>query len=55
MGVASLLDLFNEKYYTGLEGGILEAFGKLFTKDPATLCVSVARPCYGPAQDCGEH
>jgi len=33
MGVASLLDLFNEKYYTGLEGGILEAFGKLFTKD----------------------
>jgi hypothetical protein len=25
--------LFNEKYYTELEGGILEAFGKLFTKD----------------------
>jgi len=33
MGVASLLDLFNEKYYSELEGGILEAFGKLFTKD----------------------
>jgi hypothetical protein len=33
MGVANLLDLFNEKYYTALEGGILEAFGKLFTKD----------------------
>lgn len=33
MGVASLLDLFTEQYYTGLEGGILEAFGKLFTKD----------------------
>ena len=33
MGVSSLLDLFNEKYYSGLEGGILEAFGKLFTKD----------------------
>jgi hypothetical protein len=33
MGVANLLDLFNEKYYTELEGGILEAFGKLFTKD----------------------
>jgi hypothetical protein len=33
MGVTSLLDLFNEKYYTALEGGILEAFGKLFTKD----------------------
>ena len=33
MGVGSLLDLFKEQYYTGLEGGILEAFGKLFTKD----------------------
>ncbi len=33
MGVASLQDLFMEKYYAGLEGGILEAFGKLFTKD----------------------
>jgi len=33
MGVASLLDLFTEHYYAALEGGILEAFGKLFTKD----------------------
>src|SRR5216684_2890632 len=33
MGVASLEDLFKEEYYAGLEGGILEAFGKLFTKD----------------------
>src|SRR3984957_17061013 len=33
MGVASLQDLFKEQYYAGLEGGILEAFGKLFTKD----------------------
>jgi hypothetical protein len=33
MGVASLLDLFQEQYYVDLEGGILEAFGKLFTKD----------------------
>jgi hypothetical protein len=33
MGVSSLLDLFQEKYYSGLEGGILEAFGRLFTKD----------------------
>ncbi|MGD0910006.1 MAG: TonB-dependent receptor [Candidatus Acidiferrales bacterium] len=33
MGVASLQDLFKEEYYSGLEGGILEAFGKLFTKD----------------------
>ena len=33
MGVSSLLGLFKEQYYTELEGGILEAFGKLFTKD----------------------
>jgi len=33
MGIASVEDLFKEEYYAGLEGGILEAFGKLFTKD----------------------
>lgn len=33
MGVGSLAELFNEEYYAKLEGGILEAFGKLFTKD----------------------
>ena len=33
MGTSSLLDLFKEQYYAELEGGILEAFGKLFTKD----------------------
>jgi hypothetical protein len=33
MGVASLQELFAEQYYAGLEGGILEAFGRLFTKD----------------------
>ncbi len=33
MGAASLRDLFKEQYYAELEGGILEAFGKLFTKD----------------------
>jgi hypothetical protein len=33
MGVSSLRDLFKEEYYTNLEGGILEAFGKLFTKN----------------------
>jgi len=33
MGAGSLLELFKEDYYSDLEGGILEAFGKLFTKD----------------------
>lgn len=30
MGVPSLQELFEEKYYTDLEGGILESFGRLF-------------------------
>lgn len=30
LGVPNIRDIFNESYYTGLEGGILEAFGKLF-------------------------
>jgi len=33
MGAGSLQDIFKEQYYADLEGGILEAFGKLFTKD----------------------
>jgi hypothetical protein len=33
MGAASLRDLFDEKYYTALEGGILESFGRLFKND----------------------
>ncbi|HXJ44553.1 MAG TPA: hypothetical protein VNH18_35025, partial [Bryobacteraceae bacterium] len=33
MGAAGLQDLFQEKYYARLEGGILEAFGKLFTRN----------------------
>ncbi len=33
MGVDNLLALFNEKYYRDLKGGILEAFGILFTRD----------------------
>ncbi len=30
MGIPSLRDLFEEKYYEELEGGILESFGRLF-------------------------
>lgn len=30
MGVPSLVELFNEKYYSTLPGGILESFGRLF-------------------------
>ena len=30
MGVPSLIEIFNEKYYNKLEGGILEALGRMF-------------------------
>jgi len=33
MGVPSLEELFQQERYADLEGGILEGFGKLFTKD----------------------
>jgi hypothetical protein len=33
MGVPSLIELFDEKYYTQLPGGILESFGRLFKND----------------------
>jgi hypothetical protein len=33
LGAGSLLELFNEKFYRKLEGGILEAFGRLFKNE----------------------
>lgn len=33
MGVYNLVQIFDEKYYRTLSGGILEAFGKMFHKD----------------------
>ena len=38
MGVPSLLEIFDEKYYLNLEGGILEALGRMF-KGGLTLYV----------------
>lgn len=33
MGAASVFELFDEKYYRQLDGGILESFGRLFKND----------------------
>ena len=33
LGVPTLRQIFEEKYYENLEGGILEAFGRLFRND----------------------
>lgn len=37
MGVPSLFELFDPKYYQHLEGGILESFGRLFKNDLKVL------------------
>ena len=33
MGASTLVEIFNERYYHDLNGGILEAFGILFSRD----------------------
>ena len=33
MGLPSLYDIFNEQFYDGLPGGVLESFGRLFRHD----------------------
>jgi len=43
MGVPSLVELFDEKYYTQLPGGILESFGRLF-KNELKLFIYPLRP-----------
>ena len=50
MGVTSLLDLFKEEYYSGLDGGILEAFGKLFTKNMRMYVYPYRDPTSGVLQ-----
>jgi hypothetical protein len=38
MGAGSLRDIFDPKYYTELQGGVLEAFGRLFKNDLKIYC-----------------
>lgn len=38
MGAGSLLELFDEQYYTGLQGGILESFGRMFKNGLQVYC-----------------
>jgi hypothetical protein len=48
LGIPTLKEIFNEKYYENLPGGILEAFGRLF-KYELRLYVS---PCLNNEGDC---
>lgn len=47
MGVNNLVDIFDEKYYRHLSGGILEAFGKLFFKDLQVYLYPMINPDNG--------
>jgi hypothetical protein len=47
MGVPSLREIFDEKYYTDLSGGILESFGRLFKNDLKLYIYPVLEPKTG--------
>lgn len=47
MGVNNLVDIFDEKYYRHLSGGILEAFGKLFYRDLKVYLYPMKDPVSG--------
>jgi len=46
MGIDNLLQVFNEKYYESLQGGILEAFGRLFRNAVKLYIYPIRRAAY---------
>ena len=51
MGVSNLIEIFDEKYYRNLSGGILEAFGKLFFKNLLVYLYPMIDPNTGQVVD----
>jgi hypothetical protein len=47
MGINNLLEIFNEKYYDNLEGGILESFGRLFRNAVKLYVYPMKEEAYG--------
>ncbi len=47
MGINNLLEIFNEKYYENLEGGILESFGRLFRHSVKLYVYPMRQDAYG--------
>ncbi len=56
MGINNLLEIFNEKYYENLEGGILESFGRLFRNSVKLYIYPMRKEAYEMyiAQDGGQ-
>jgi len=52
MGAGSLQELFDEKYYTALEGGVLESFGRLFKNDLKIYCYPLLNQTTGELMTC---
>jgi hypothetical protein len=47
LGTGALDQLLDEKYYAGLDGGIMEAFGRLFSKDVKLYVYPMLNPATG--------
>ena len=47
MGVPTLREIFDEKYYADLEGGILESFGRLFKNELKLYVYPLQEPATG--------
>jgi hypothetical protein len=46
MGINNLLEVFNEKYYENLAGGILESFGRLFRNEVKLYVYPMSEEAY---------
>jgi hypothetical protein len=55
MGINNLLEIFNEKYYEHLEGGILENFGRLFRNSVRLYVYPMQQAAYDRYVDAGHH
>lgn len=51
MGINNLLEVFNEKYYEALPGGILESFGRLFRNAVKLFIYPMRRAAYDTFQN----
>lgn len=52
MGASSLRELFDERYYKQLDGGILESFGRLFKNDLKIYCYPLLNQETGELTTC---
>ena len=55
MGINNLLEIFHEKYYEHLEGGILENFGRLFRNSVRLYVYPMQQAAYDRYLDTGHH